>query len=87
MSVNESVINGDYLAVDMEAPNLSQRDPRVMKRQYREAVGPDSCLYEIANPRSTGKSDDVTRVPSSLKYAKDRSTHGWVIGADFELKE
>jgi hypothetical protein len=87
MSVNESVISGDYLSVDMEAPNLSQRIPRVMERHYREAVGPGSCLYEMANPRSTGKSDDVTRVPSILKFAKDGSTHEWVVRTDFKLKK
>ncbi len=58
-----------------------------MERQYREAVGPGSCLYEMANPWSTGKSDDVTRVLSSLKYAKDGSTHEWVIETDFNLKK
>jgi hypothetical protein len=58
-----------------------------MERQYREAVRPGSCHYEMANPRSTGNSDDVTRVPSSLKSTKGGSTHEWVIGADFKLKK
>jgi len=59
----------------------------VIERQYREAVGPSSRLYEMANPRSTGKFDDVTRVPSSLKSAKDGRTHEWVSGTDFKLKK
>jgi len=45
MNVNESVISGEYLTIDMEAPNLSQRVPRVMERQYRETERPGSCLY------------------------------------------
>jgi hypothetical protein len=41
----------------------------------------------MVNPRSTGKSDDVTRLPSILKSAKDGNTHKWVIGTDFKLKK
>ncbi len=58
-----------------------------MERQYGEAAGPGSCLYDMANPRSTGKSDDVTRVPSSLKSTKDGSAHEWIIGTGFKLKK
>ena len=58
-----------------------------MERQYREAVGPGSCLYEMANPRSMGKPDDATRVPGSLKSALDESAHEWIIGTGFKLKK
>jgi hypothetical protein len=58
-----------------------------MERQYREAVGPGSYLYDMANPRSTRKPDDVTRVPSSLQSTKEGSAYEWIIGTRFKLKK
>ena len=86
MTINESVISGDCLAIGIDNPNLAQGVPRLMERQYREAVGPGSCLCDLANPRSTGKSDDVTRVPSSLNSTKDGNSHEWIIGTGFKLQ-
>jgi hypothetical protein len=87
MTINESAIGGDCLTFGMDNPNLARGVHRLMERHYGEAVGPGSCLYDMANPRSTGKTDDVTRVPSSLKSTKDGSAHGWIIGTGFKLKK
>ena len=58
-----------------------------MERHYGEAVGPGSCLYDMANPRFTGKYNDVTRVPSNMKSTKDGSAHEWIIETGFKLKK
>jgi hypothetical protein len=85
--LKQGFTSGDCLTVGMDNPNLAQEIPRLIERQYREAVGPGSCLYDMANPRSTGKSDDVIRVPSNVKSTKDGSAHEWIIGIKFKLKK
>jgi len=57
-----------------------------MDPRYREVIGPGSCLYEMENPRSIGKLDDVSRVPNALISTKNGSVHEWIMGRNFERK-
>ena len=58
-----------------------------MDHMYRESAKPGQCLYELANPRATGRADESCQVPSKLVSAKDQTHHQWNIGKTFAKKE
>ena len=71
---------------DFDWMEFTQETATAMDARYRDSAEPGECLYTLANAKADGNAEEVSKVPSRMKSAKDGSQHEWQIGAGFQLK-
>ena len=67
--------------------DFADRNATAMDERYRQEAGAGHCLYQLANQRADGKAEEICKVPSQLKSAKDGTPHEWQIGDSFQQKQ